>query len=445
MCDEKLTFVLKVNNLANSLLGYCWLYSSFCSLSKYRPPLQIYYPADQTIEYLDLTHEQWRLLPTAPEKGASPPNLPGNTTASVPLTRTSLPSVCCEDPPTESCPVGSPERADVQQTDSKSDPVEGPGCQLEMTDLPGTSPVQVTGCIDVQQTPIPPPENLLGKAQRLSPTPPQVGPERKEGLLAGLSASPSSKGDSNQSSPGTTSPPPAATQTPEAKALLDEISGCPSGEPKEVNGTSTLLSGTPPAGSGFFSGTGLSAGLGPWTHPLAWSEDSMSGSFHTPGLSVADRLSRPDSLTLELSPDPASPPVNQNTDPRFSGGLGSPEQDPGKTLVQSKLNPFRQNVGAHEASWKTGLSLTDQEKPAKQKRARQAPAPKARKIITEAALIKNPALDGAALVGREVRVLDVQSRKWGLATVLNFDPTIGFRNKVSEFLNVVPSGNCGFA
>jgi hypothetical protein len=442
LCDEKLTLVLKVDNLANGLLGNCWLYSSFCSLSKYRPPLQIYYPADQTIEYLDLTHEQWRLLPTAPEKGASPPNLPGNTTASVPSTRTSLPSFYCEDPPTGSCPVGSPERADVQQTDSKSDPVEGPGCQLKMTDLPGTSPVQVTGCADVQQTP---PENLLTEARGLSLPPPQIGPTREEGLLAGLSVSPSSKGDSNQTSLETTGPPPAPIQSPEAEAFLDEISGCPSGEPKEDNGTSTLLSGTPPAGSGFSSGAGLSAGKVPWAHPLAWSEDSKSGSNNTPGPSVADRLSRPDSVTLELSPDPASPPVNQNADSLFSGGLGSPEQDPGKTLVQSSLNPFRQNVGAQEASWKTGLSLTDQEKPAKQKRARQAPAPKARKIITEAALIKNPALDGAALVGREVRVLDMQTRKWGLATVLNFDPTIGFRNKVSEFLNVVPSGSCGFA
>jgi hypothetical protein len=319
---------------------------------------------------------------------------------------TSLPSVCCEDPPTGSCPVGSPERADEQLTDSKSGPVEVPGCQQKLTDLPGTSPVQVTGCANVQQTAISPPQILLGESGGLTLPPRQIGPEREEGLLADLSVSPSSKGDSNQSTP-------ALIQFPEAKALLDEISGCPLGEPKELERTTTLLSGAPP------------------------SEDSKSGSFNTPpGPSVADKLSRPDSVTLELSPDPASPPINHSADPLFSHGLASPEQDPGISPLQSNCNPFRQNVGAQEASWKTGLSLTDQEKPAKQKRARQAPALKARKVITEAALIKNPALDGAALVGREVRVLDVQTRKWLLATVLNFDPTIGFRNtQVSSCLS----------
>lgn len=130
-------------------------------------------------------------------------------------------------------------------------------------------------------------------------------------------------------------------------------------------------------------------------------------------------LTRPDQAGYNgLFPDPRPDPAQEDTT-RVGG------------ITQLLLKPFEQNDAFQEAAWRTALETTSRIKLPKHGKLRRAPAP--RRAVTEAALLRNPALNGAAFVGRHVKLLDLRTRLWMLATVVSFNDTIGFRNTLVSY------------
>ncbi|GAQ80957.1 S-adenosyl-L-methionine-dependent methyltransferase superfamily protein [Klebsormidium nitens] len=392
---------------------YVGLVQSFNPRNK--RPYKIFYAADETVEHLDLPQEQWRLVPSA--TGGSPPplepgvHLPGNSSPSPsvePLNQSSPASVCFERSAAGSCPVEGPGLFSGEESKCRGSPVECSEDSGSEREASGSASVGRPDPNGGRHSPL-----ASALLQRLTS---QVGLGESSGPSPPSSKAPSLTRNFAPAAPERTGASPAAAQTTPATAFPDEPGVALVIEVNERGGTAIEVSEVPPVGGPFSAAvrspdpvvqTLLFPGLEPeelgkiGTGDTTLATDLMCPDFAPSGLSPGSMLS-PSAATLEIT----------------------------RVLDRVELfpNPFERNDATQEAAWRAGLGLTLPEKPARQRKVRQPSAPKPKKIVTEAALIKNPALDGAALVGREVRVLDVKTRLWMWATVESFDATMGFRN-----------------
>lgn len=364
------------------------------------------------MEHVDLPQEQWRLLPSA-SRGSLPPLdpgvvLPGNSSPSPsvePSNQSSPVSVCFERSASGSCPVESP---GGQERESGASPLQSPEDFRIERGSGECDSVQGPDRSGGRHSPL-----ASALLQRLTS---RVGPVESPGASSALPKAPSPTGDPSRSSSEATGASKIPVASKPGKPFPDEPGTLPATEVNEDGEKATGALETPSA-CGPVSTPVRSPNAALHTLALIGLETQATGGVNTNHSTLVTDLPcsdlGPDGLSPDFIPNPRADNLELTRVP---------------TQFELFTNPFEHNDATQEAAWRAGLGLTRPEKPARQRKVRQASAPKSKKVVTEAALIKNPALDGAALVGREVRVLDVKTRLWMWATVESFDATMGFRN-----------------